>query len=394
MVGRRRAAGRYGLKVALLLSGGVDSSVALHLLREAGHEVTAFYLKIWLEDELSFLGECPWEEDLRYARSVCNAAGVPLEVVPLQREYHERVVRWAIEELRAGRTPSPDIFCNQRVKYGVFLDLLATEYGDVFEKVASGHYARTEFIDGAWRLLRGVDPVKDQTYFLFRLDQQQLGHCLFPLGHLTKRQVRQLARDFDLPNQARRDSQGICFLGKIRFADFVRSYLGEQPGEIRDLASGQRLGEHRGLWFHTVGQRRGLGLSGGPWYVITKDVESNVLFVAHGGNFLEHRRDDFFLAEAHWIAQAPRRHDLDVRIRHTPQTVGCRWRSMDGGRLRIHLDEPDPGVANGQVAVFYDGEFCVGGGTIVTSPLPEDSVRSGTIARARMSRLGAVHPLS
>jgi tRNA-specific 2-thiouridylase len=364
------------MKVALLLSGGVDSSVALHLLLREGHEVTAFYLKIWLEDELSFLGECPWEEDLSYARAVCQAAGVPLEVIPLQREYHERVVTWAIEELRAGRTPSPDIFCNQRVKYGAFFDVLTMEYGDAFEKVASGHYARLELIDGSWHLLRGVDPVKDQTYFLFRLDQQRLARCLFPLGHLNKQQVRRLAQDFSLPNQARRDSQGICFLGKIRFDDFVRSYLGEQPGEIRDLASGQCLGEHRGMWFHTIGQRRGLGLSGGPWYVAAKDVEHNILFVTHGQDLLEHRCDSFFLEETHWIVEAPTQRHLDIRIRHTPQTTGCQWHSIENGRLHIHLGEPDPGVADGQVAVLYHGEFCVGGGTIVTSSTLQEPVRS------------------
>lgn len=356
------------MKVALLLSGGVDSSVALHLLRAAGHEVTAFYLKIWLEDELSFLGTCPWEEDLSYARDVCEAAGVPLEVVSLQREYHERVVRWAIDELRAARTPSPDIFCNRRVKYGVFLEYLATEHEDAFEKVASGHYARVDFKNDAWHLLRGVDPVKDQTYFLFRLDQHQLSRCLFPLGHLTKGRVRALARDFGLPNQARRDSQGICFLGKIPFDEFVRSYLGEEPGNIRDIANGQLLGEHRGLWFHTIGQRRGLGLSGGPWYVVSKDVERNELFVAHGRHLLEYRRDEFLLTQTHWITEEPQRQDLQVRIRHTPQAASCRLLRTDG-RWHVLLEEPDPGVADGQVAVLYDGEACLGGGTIGASTL-------------------------
>ena len=353
------------MKVALLLSGGVDSSVALHRLLREGHDVTAFYLKIWLEDELSFLGECPWEEDLHFARQVCRDAGVPLEVISLQREYHEQVVRSAVDELRAGRTPSPDVLCNRRVKYGVFYEYLESEYRDEFQKIASGHYARLQRGDeGAWNLLRGVDPRKDQTYFLFRLDQEQLGRCLFPLGDLTKAQVRELAHEFALPNRDRKDSQGICFLGKIRFDDFVESYLGEDPGVIRDLESGEALGEHRGLWFHTIGQRRGLGLSGGPWYVAQKDMTKNELFVVHGQHLDQHRCQRFQLRELHWIAQIPRSTDLEVRIRHSPQTEPCRWSPSEHGQAHIELGTGDPGVAEGQVAVLYQGEVCLGGGII------------------------------
>ncbi|MEM7586390.1 MAG: tRNA 2-thiouridine(34) synthase MnmA [Acidobacteriota bacterium] len=365
------------MHVALLLSGGVDSSVALRLLLEAGHQVTAFYLKIWLEDELEHLGECPWEDDLSYARAVCQDVGVPLEVIPLQREYHQRVVSWAIDELRSGRTPSPDILCNQHIKFGAFIDALK---GRPFDRVASGHYARLRSANGeddpSVELLRGVDPVKDQTYFLFQLDQLQLRRCLFPLGAYHKRDVRQLAQDFELPNRQRPDSQGICFLGKIRYDDFVQSYLGERPGEIRDVETGRRLGEHRGFWFHTIGQRRGLGLGGGPWYVVTKDTVSNVVYVSHRKILERHQRAKFQLEAPHWINGRPeesaRPLPLQVKIRHSPQTSPCRVHWRDDG-LEIELEAPDPGVAPGQVAVLYRDQLCLGGGMISVDPRVEAS---------------------
>ncbi len=371
------------MKVALLLSGGVDSSVALHLLKEQGHEVTAFYLKIWLEDELSFLGHCPWEDDLKYARAVCQAAEVDLEIISLQRQYHEQVVHWALDELRQGRTPSPDILCNRRVKFGVFLEKLKQHHGDTFDKVASGHYARLRHRDGAWQLLKGVDPVKDQTYFLFRLDQQQLARCLFPLGDYPKSEIRQLAQRFHLPNQQRKDSQGICFLGKIRFDDFVASYLGEEPGEIRDVESGRRLGRHRGLWFHTIGQRKGLGLAGGPWYVVRKERASNTVLVAHGDSLLKHRQDSFHLEEVHWIDQppdlvaTPGTYPLQARIRHSPVAPAAAVHGDPHGGLEVHLSEPDAGIADGQSAVIYDGDLCLGGGTIASRWTPDAAERPG-----------------
>jgi tRNA-specific 2-thiouridylase len=347
----------------VLLSGGVDSSVALRLLHQEGHEVVAFYLKIWLEDELSHLGECPWEEDLGYARAVCRDAGVALEVMPLQREYHQRVVAEAVAELQAGRTPSPDVLCNRRVKFGVFLDQLDALPGR-FDKVASGHYARIAYDGRLHHLRKGVDPVKDQTYFLCRLDQHQLARTLFPLGGYTKSEVRDLAHGFSLANRDRRDSQGICFLGKLPYDAFVESYLGVRPGEIRDVDTGHVLGEHRGVWFHTVGQRRGLGLGGGPWYVVSKDLEENVVFVAHGREAPRHRRERFHVGRLHWIAEAPGKEELTVRVRHSPSVERCRIR-LDGGEATVELAAGDPGIAPGQTAVFYDGDECLGGGTIL-----------------------------
>ena len=249
------------VKIAVLLSGGVDSSVALRLVKQAGHgDITAFYLKIWLEDELAYLGSCPWEEDLRYARDVCERADVSLQIVSLQTEYQERVVAAAVEELRSGRTPSPDIWCNQRIKFGLFFEKIDTG----FDRIVSGHYARVEDHGDLRLLKRSPDAVKDQTYFLCALDQKQLRRLGFPIGHLKKNEVRRLAQEFDLPNRDRKDSQGICFLGKIRYPEFVRHHLGERAGELVELETGRTLAEHRGFWFYTIGQRKGIGLAGGP----------------------------------------------------------------------------------------------------------------------------------
>jgi len=347
-------------EIAVLLSGGVDSSLALHLLREEGHSVRAFYLKVWLEEELAFLGDCPWEEDLRYARAVCAQAGVSLEVVPLQAEYLERVVECALDELRAGRTPSPDIHCNRRVKFGVFVERMGEQYA----RVASGHYARIEERGGRYRLLRAADPVKDQTYFLSELDQGQLGRALFPIGRLAKKEVRGLAAKYNLPTQDRKDSQGICFLGRIDYREFVKARLGERPGPIVERETGKTLGTHRGLWFHTIGQRHGLGLGGGPWFVVGKEMDSGVLWVAHQVREEERLRSRFEVETPHWIAGPPEQGLLEVKLRHGPQTTGCNLSPLAGGGWVVELQEPDPGVAPGQHAVFYQGRVCLGGAVI------------------------------
>jgi len=348
-------------RVAVLTSGGVDSSVALHRLAEEGvHQLEAFYLKIWLEDEMAFLGRCPWEDDLAHVRAVCNAVGVPLTVVPLQREYFATVVDYAIDELRAGRTPSPDVLCNRTIKFGAFADRVA----DTFDVVASGHYARVRHADGVAHLMRGVDPVKDQTYFLCRMRQRQVVRSLFPIGGLTKRQVRAEAHRYRLPNKDRPDSQGICFLGRIPYDDFVAFHLGEEEGEIRELGRDRVLGTHRGYWFHTIGQRRGLGLSGGPWYVVDKDPGANVIFVVHGSALSSHHRARFTVSDPNWITLPPSRRDLSVRIRHGERIQECSVEIDAQGCMAVTLTEPDPGIAAGQFAVIYDGEECLGGGPI------------------------------
>jgi len=351
------------MKIAVLLSGGVDSSVAMHLLLQAGHrEVTAFYLKVWLEDELSRLGHCPWEEDLRFARAVCEQTGVPLRVLSVQSEYFERVVAYTIAELRAGRTPSPDLFCNQQIKFGVFFDRVR----EPFDKVASGHYAQVRENNNVFRLFRSPDPVKDQTYFLSRLSQSQLARALFPIGHLRKTEVRKLAEQFDLPNKARPDSQGICFLGKIPYNDFIRHYLGEKPGDIIEVGTGRVLGQHKGYWFHTIGQRSGLGLSGGPWYVVGKDVVRNRILVSHKEQRAPQARAAFRAVEPHWIHRPPTDEEegFTCKLRHGPTLIPCRVKQNADGSWAVTLAKPDPGVAPGQFCVLYRGDECLGSGRI------------------------------
>mgnify|MGYP006269994307 FL=1 len=352
------------MNYAVLVSGGVDSAVALHqLVRRADGPVTAYYLKIWLEDEMSFLGSCPWEEDLSYARDVCRAAGVALEVVPLQREYYERVVSYTVDELRAGRTPSPDIFCNQRIKFGAFMDAV----GDSADRVVTGHYAQVRRTGGGAELLQAPDPVKDQTYFLSHLSQSQLARAEFPVGSLTKREVRQQAAQLGLSNRDRPDSQGICFLGKIRYRDFVRHYLGTRSGPILEAGSGRRLGEHEGAWFYTIGQRQGLGLGNGPWYVVRRDVRENVVEVAHAEGVAGRARSTFRVGALHWINAAPAlegQRGLSLKLRHGPEMVGCHLEDRNG-QLQVSMERADRGVAAGQFAVFYRDGVCLGSGMIL-----------------------------
>jgi tRNA (5-methylaminomethyl-2-thiouridylate)-methyltransferase len=349
------------MKTAVLLSGGVDSSVALSLLADQGHDLHAFYLKVWLEDEVAYVGDCPWEEDLHFVRAVCEQFNVPLTIVPLQAEYLDRVVGHALYELRSGRTPSPDIFCNERIKFGAFFDRI----DDSFGKVASGHHAQVECENGSWLLKRGADPIKDQTYFLSNLHQDQLAKTLFPIGHLEKTQVREIADQLELPNRARKDSQGICFLGKIRYRDFIQFHLGTRPGNIVDQTTSQKLGTHEGFWFYTIGQRFGLGLSGGPWYVASKDTDGNVVYVVHRDQLQYNRCSSFSVRDINWISGLPNSDQLQVRIRHAPELPGCTvHRSPSNDSLDVELAEPDAGVASGQHAVFYNTETCLGGGII------------------------------
>lgn len=347
--------------IAVLLSGGVDSSLALALLRrEKRLALKAYYLKIWLEDEQVALGDCPWETDLTYARATCEQLGVPLEVVPLQSEYRTRIVEYALAELRLGRTPSPDIFCNQRIKFGAFYERVASQC----EHIASGHYARVRCDAGVHRLWRAADPVKDQTYFLSNLSQAQLARLRLPIGHLHKHQVRALAAEFDLPAKARRDSQGVCFLGKINYRDFVRFHLGEVRGDIVEQASGRKMGEHPGYWFFTIGQRHGLRLGGGPWYVTGKDVANNIVYIAHGSAPDRANRRELIAKHIHWIAAPPAQSSLQVKLRHGPALIPCHVQMLAPDRAHVALATPDPGIAPGQHAVFYEDEVCLGGGVI------------------------------
>lgn len=346
------------MKVACLVSGGVDSSVALALLKEQGHDVTAFYLKIWLEEDVAFLGECPWEEDLRYVRQTCEQLNIPLRVVNLQREYWNHVVSYALDEVKAGRTPNPDMFCNALVKFGVFLEKIDAD----FDRVATGHYAQLE--DG--RLECAPDPVKDQTYFLARLSDSQLKRAMFPIGHLTKAEVRKLAQDFNLPAKDRKDSQGICFLGKIKYSEFVEHYLGRCKGDFVDADTGKKVGEHEGYWFYTIGQRKGIPLGDGPWYVVGKDVKRNAVLISK--QYDEHPRNECFVQDIHWIAE-PELHNVRVKVRHGPESYPAKVKKHDDGYL-VTLDSQDQGLAPGQFVVFYHQNVCLGSGVITARTRP------------------------
>jgi tRNA (5-methylaminomethyl-2-thiouridylate)-methyltransferase len=349
------------MKIAVLVSGGVDSSVALRLLQQQGHQVTAFYLKIWLEDELSFLGTCPWEEDLSFVRAVCEQAGVPLEIISLQKEYWQEVVAYTIASVKQGLTPNPDVMCNQRIKFGAFYKAIGQEY----DKIATGHYAQVVEKDGLSWLATAPDPIKDQTYFLSQLSQDQLARAVFPIGHLMKSQVRELAEQFQLPNRARKDSQGICFLGKLKFREFIKYHVGEQLGPIIEFETGKSLGEHKGFWFHTIGQRQGLGLSGGPWFVVDKDSKENKLFVSRSYHEEGKKRDSFCVGAPLWIAQGPAGDNLSVKLRHGPERYPAQISFDEKGDMQVRLPRNDQGIAAGQFAVFYQDDICLGGGVIL-----------------------------
>ena len=349
------------MKIAVLLSGGVDSSVALRLLKDGGHDLTAFYLKIWLQDEFSFLGECPWEEDLKYCKAVCDDLKVPLEVIPLQTEYWDNVVSYTIDEIKEGRTPNPDIFCNSLIKFGRFYDKIDTS----FEKVASGHYANVELADGKYLLKTSPDPVKDQTYFLGYLTQRQISRALFPVGRFKKSEIRKLAEKYNLPTMTRRDSQGICFLGQIKFKEFIKHHLGEIEGQIVDLDSGKILGNHPGYYYFTIGQRSGLKLGGGPWFVVRKDVKQNIVYISRENKTVR-ERNKFYVGKLNWISgNPPEKKELQVKIRHGINLYYCMIAWMHDSDLIVKISEPDSGIASGQFAVFYDGDICLGGGVIL-----------------------------
>jgi len=348
------------MKIAVLVSGGVDSSVALAELVLQGHECHAFYLKIWLEDELAYLGQCPWQEDLSYVQAVCAQLGVSLTVLSLQKEYWESVVASVIADVKAGYTPNPDILCNQRIKFGVFFSAIDSS----FEKVATGHYAHLIHTQGTVVLHESPDPIKDQTYFLSQLSLDQLSRALFPLGLYTKPQVRALATAYNLPTKNRKDSQGICFLGSFKFRDFLKHHLKTLPGRLIEQETDKVVGMHEGFWFYTIGQRQGLGLGGGPWYVVAKDVEKNDVFISRNYYADEKKRNQLWVQQCRWFSgNQPQKDQLQVKLRHGVQKYRCTIKNNADG-LFVTLDGNDQGIAAGQFAVFYDEGVCLGGGVM------------------------------
>lgn len=348
-------------RIAVLLSGGVDSSVVVYELARRGLHPDCFYIKIGPEEKEEW--DCTSEEDLEMATAMARRYGCRLEVVDCHREYWDQVTRYTMDKVRAGLTPNPDVMCNRLIKFGAFHEKRGHEY----DLIATGHYAQTE-VDSEGRkwLVTSPDPVKDQTDFLAQIESWQLQKAIFPIGHYEKNEVRAVAEREHLINAKRKDSQGICFLGQINYNDYVRRYLGENPGDVVELETGKRIGEHKGLWFHTIGQRKGLGFGGGPWFVIKKDVANNILYVSHGYDPQTAYKKDFPIHDFHFLTCEVPMKRVTFKIRHTPEYHPATVERLDDGRLMIHSDEPIHGVAPGQFCVIYDEchHRCYGSGEI------------------------------
>jgi tRNA-uridine 2-sulfurtransferase len=340
------------------MSGGVDSSVAAALLARQGYSVVGVYMKNWTADVAGV--ECPWRQDLADARAAAAVIDIPFKVFDFQAEYRQQVVDVMVAEYEAGRTPNPDVLCNQHVKFDLFLRAARADGADF---IATGHYARTQ--DG--RLLTAADTAKDQTYFLYRVNAAALRRTLFPLGALTKSEVRQLATEFNLPTARKPDSQGICFVGEVGIRDFLRQYVTATSGPVIEHATGAILGEHEGALFYTRGQRHGLGIGGGrPFYVTDKDLATNTVYVTADPVDTTLAATQFELADLNWIAGATP--DLSkayqLRARHRGQLIPARLAPAAAGRLSVTLDRPERAVTPGQSAVLYDGELVLGGGIV------------------------------
>ena len=354
------------MNIAVLISGGVDSAVVVHQLMEKGEDdLHLFYIRIGMDNDE---GDCSAEEDIEMCSLIAKRYGLPLEVVSLHEEYWDHVMEYALRTVRAGLTPNPDMMCNRMIKFGFF----EQRWGKDFDMTATGHYATTRVVDGVKYLATAVDPVKDQTDFLAQITYEQLLHVMFPIGDLPKEEVRRIAENAHLPNAYRRDSQGICFLGQIDYNDFIRRHLGERPGPIIELETGRKLGEHHGYWFHTIGQRKGLGLSGGPWYVVRKNVEENVIYVSNGYGTAKQYGRTLNLNEMHFISGNPWQGvegpvDIMFKNRHTPHIMRGKFARLDDRRWVIESEEDVQGIAPGQFAVIYDekGQLCYGSGIIV-----------------------------
>lgn len=351
--------------VVLGLSGGVDSAVAAFLLKEAGAHVQALHMTNWEDND----GYCKAAEDLQDARRVCERLGIPLHHVNFAKQYRDRVFNYFLSEYRAGRTPNPDVLCNREIKFGVFRDYAKRLGGEL---LATGHYARTASIDGVPALLKGADPGKDQSYFLHAITAEAISETVFPLGHLVKKEVRQIARELGLSIHDKKDSTGICFIGERPFRQFLQQYLPANPGRIESI-SGDVVGEHAGLMYYTPGQRQGLGIGGRndadnlPWYVVDKRVGDNVLVVDQGESpwlFCS----AISVGKVHWIGAVPEGadcgRDLRVKLRYRQPDQRCTLAETHESEIQVTFAEPQRAVAPGQYAVFYDGERCLGGAVI------------------------------
>ena len=377
-------------RVVVGLSGGVDSSVAAHLLQQQGHEVIGVFMKNWHDTDFTISDECPWEEDSKDALLVAEKLGIPFHTIDLSEEYYEKIVSYMFNEYKQGRTPNPDVLCNREIKFDTFLDH-ALKLGADF--VATGHYCRKTEENGEYKLLAGADGNKDQSYFLCQINQQQLSKALFPIGELDKSEVRAIAKEQDLVTAEKRDSQGLCFIGKVKLPDFLKQKLREKEGNVVEIAKnwegyktdlevteeylyqeedGKNIGTHQGAHFYTIGQRKGLNIGGHkePIFVLQTNTETNTIYVGEGDKHKGQYRKGLFIAEneIHWVnpkdaMQVNEVRNYDVRIRYRQLLFKARLTQTEKG-LEIEFKEPQRAVAKGQFAVWYLGDELVGSGVI------------------------------
>lgn len=360
---------RARTRVAVAMSGGVDSAVAAALLQQQGYEVEGFFMKNWSDEaesayrkthdgKLPGRAECPWIDDMEDVAKICEHLGIPWQSFNFEKEYRAKVFQYFLDEYTRGRTPNPDILCNTEIKFKSFLKR-AIEMG--FDKVATGHYARVREQAGAYLLERGVDMNKDQSYFIYHLDQTQLSKLFFPIGHLPKPEVRRLAEEFALPVATKKDSQGLCFIGEIDFPTFLEHYIPHTPGPMITV-EGERMGQHKGLEYYTIGQRYGLEIGGtGPYFVVDKNLETNTLIICQGADHPSLLSRWFTVTDVHWVSgQRPaEQFDCSVKVRYRSPDIAC---TIEGNRITLHA--PERAVTPGQFAVFYDGDRVLGGAVI------------------------------
>ncbi|MFW9276363.1 tRNA 2-thiouridine(34) synthase MnmA [Glaesserella parasuis] len=354
-------------KVICGMSGGVDSSVSAFILQQQGYQVEGLFMKNWEEDDDT--DYCTAAADLADAQAVCDKLGIKLHKINFAAEYWDNVFEHFLAEYKAGRTPNPDILCNKEIKFKAFLEYAVEDLGADF--IATGHYVRRPPLDQQPKLLRGLDSNKDQSYFLYTLSEQQVAQSLFPVGDIEKPIVRAIAEDLGLATAKKKDSTGICFIGERKFKDFLARYLPAQAGDIKTV-DGQVIGRHDGLMYHTLGQRKGLGIGGvkgaseNAWYVVEKDLVNNVLIVAQGQDNSALLSSGLIASQLHWVDRQPIREKLrcTVKTRYRQADILCEIQPLDDETIRVIFDEPQIAVTPGQSAVFYQGEVCLGGGII------------------------------
>lgn len=349
-------------RVVIGMSGGVDSSVAALLLKEQGYDVIGIFMKNW--DDTDENGVCTATEDYNDVIEVCNQIGIPYYAVNFEKQYWDKVFTYFLDEYRAGRTPNPDVMCNKEIKFKAFLEhaiALGADY------VATGHYARVAYMDGEYKMLRGVDDNKDQTYFLNQLSQEQLSKTMFPLGELKKPQIREMATEAGLATAAKKDSTGICFIGERNFKDFLSNYLPAQPGVMQTL-SGEVKGKHDGLMYYTIGQRHGLGIGGNgdPWFAVGKNLKENILYVDQGFHNELLYGDEVIATNIGWVSNEAKGKEFKctAKFRYRQEDNKVTVQIVDENTVRILCDEPIRAITPGQAVVFYDGDECLGGATI------------------------------